>query len=242
MSSEFYAIVFQGEISEGAELISVKAHMAKMLKADAKKMAVVFSGKPIVLKKTADKQEAIKIGTILKKIGAEVKVRVIKQDASKATAAKPAAQPSGATTGEGSFDLAPNKGNIFDPEPEKVAPVLDLSGFEVGENDGTLLIESEPFEKIELDLSEYDVAENDGSLLIEPAAEVPKIEAPDFGLDKPGAILETLQEEKVLVNPDISSIGLASQEGDILKDDEKDNTPPPKAPDTSQIKLVSDSD
>ncbi|MDZ7683705.1 MAG: hypothetical protein U5O39_00330 [Gammaproteobacteria bacterium] len=36
------------------------------------------------------------------------------------------------------------------------------------------------------------------------------MEAPDFGLDEPGAVLETLPDEREEVHPDISSLSLAA--------------------------------
>ena len=83
------------------------------------------------------------------------------------------------------------------------------------------------------------MAENDGSNLVEAEAkEVPVIEVPDFGLDEPGAILETIQEEKELLNPNTMGITLAMPGSDLLESEEKDQGPPPKAPDTSGINLV----
>ena len=60
MSGETYAIVFKGEIVEGFVPETVKAQLAKLLKADVKKAAALFSGKQIVLKKTTDRAEAAK--------------------------------------------------------------------------------------------------------------------------------------------------------------------------------------
>ncbi len=67
MSTETYAIVFKGEIVEGFEAAAVQAQLAKLLKLDPAKAKALFSGKPIVLKKTADKAEAAKYGKALKK-------------------------------------------------------------------------------------------------------------------------------------------------------------------------------
>ena len=232
MSKVIYAVVFQGKITDGADLISVKAHMAKLLKADAGKMAVLFSGKPAVLKKTASKEEAIKVGKVLKKIGADV--RLIQRKVEDQPAAKKAAAGTGDTSG---LKVLPNKGNIVDPAPAPKAPDIDLSGLDVLENDGSLLVEPSVIEKLDLDLSDYEVAENDGSPLIAPSPEAPRLDAPDFGLDEPGAVLETLKEEVELVNPDISNISLADMEGDLLTEEEKQKTRPPPPPDVSNIKL-----
>ena len=254
MAETTYAIVFSGEIVEGFQAISVKAHLAKMLKASPEKMKVLFSGKPIVLKRTADKAEAAKYGGALKKVGANVKVKIIKGDAAAPaanktpavteTAANPAppAQPQekAATPSldTSALSLAPNSGNIVDPAPEVTAPDLDLSGISLAENDGSPLIEPSEEVVVDIDVSAISVAENDGAPLVEPSAPVPKVDAPDFGLDAPGAVLETLKEEVEELNPDTSGMSLAFPGSDLLNPEEKDQGPPPVAPDTSKLSVV----
>ena len=290
MSTETYAIVFKGEIVEGFEAAAVQAQLAKLLKLDPAKAKALFSGKPIVLKKTADKAEAAKYGKALKKVGAAVKIRIVKAEAPAAAAAPvfqkadapvfhaaddapppafqkadpepeaedapatpdaapdsfAAAAPAAGATGEATetvdtsgMSLAPNVGDLFDPEPEAAAPELDLSDYSVAENDGSLLVEPAEDVLVELDLSEFSVAENDGSDLFDaPEVEAPDIDVPDFGLDEPGAVLETLQEEKELLNPNTMGMTLAMAGTDLLEDDEKPKGPPPQAPDTSAINLV----
>lgn len=280
--SDIYAIVFKGDIVDGHDPQAVKAQISKLLKTDEKKTARLFSGKQIVLKKTADKQEAAKYGKVLKKAGADVKIRILKADASKAgpeakpafqaaeppafqkadpplfqkaesepaagaapaAAPKPAAASEAATEAPPAIDtsgisLAPQEGNIVEPAPAPPAPDFDLSGMEVAEMDDTFLVEPTKDVEVDMDLSEYSIAENDGSSLVEPSDEpVPKVEAPDFGLDEPGAILETVQEEKELVNPNTVGMTLAMAGSDLLEPEERDQEPPPPAPDTSKINLV----
>ncbi|MEM7365549.1 MAG: hypothetical protein AAF525_16130 [Pseudomonadota bacterium] len=237
-----YAIVFSGELVEGFQPISVKAHMAKMLKADADKMAKLFSGKPVVLKRTADKKEAAKYGSALKKIGADVKVKIVKTPVSESTPTQPAttSQPVERTSNiqnDANFSLRPNDGDIFDPEPETASPALDLSSFELAPDDDSFLVEPTEETVVSLDLSSYEVAEADDTPLAEPTPEVARVEAPEFGIDEPGAVLETLQEEKELLNPDTSGMTLAITGTDLLdpQDQKQDDTPPP---DTSNIHLV----
>ena len=244
MASVTYAIVFSGEIVEGFQVISVKAHMAKLLKADAEKMQALFSGKTIVLKRTTDKAEAARYVSVLKKAGASVRVKIIKSDpAAAAKTATPASKAPAATpeVPDADFTLRPNEGNLFEPEPEVESPDLDLSEFSVAENDGTPLIEEKEYEQADIDLSEYSVAENDGSNIIEPAPEVPKLDAPDFGLDEPGAMLDTIKEDVELLDPDTTGMSLAFPGTDLLNKDEKKGKPPPP-PDTSKITLISNFD
>lgn len=234
MSSDTYAIVFKGDVVEGHQPAAVQAQLAKLLKLDPAKAKALFSGKQIVLKKTADKAEAARYGKALKKTGADVNIRVIK--------AKPAAapEPETATVDTSGITLAENDGgDLFDAQPEAEAPELDLSEYAVAENDGSLLVE--PAEKIDvnIDLSDYSVAENDGSDLFEAEElDIPEVDVPDFGLDEPGAVLETIQEEKEFVSPDTMGMTLAMAGADLIEEDEKPPEPPPKAPDTSGINLI----
>ncbi|MEX0944002.1 MAG: hypothetical protein WD002_15840 [Pseudomonadales bacterium] len=239
MSGVVYAIVFTGGIVDGFQLFSVKAHLSKMLKADADKMATLFSGKPVVLKRTADKQEAIRYGTALKKIGADVKIKAVKQQAQAArpAAGKPGTAPAADTSG---LSLAKMEGNIVEPRPPVPAPQIDLSAFQLAENDGSPLIQpSTDFIELDIDLSGYTVSENDGSPLVEPDnTPVPEVEAPDFGLDEPGAVLETLKEEKQEVHPDVSNLSLAEVGSNLVDETDKPLVQPPKLPDTSSIQLA----
>jgi len=255
MSNVIYAIVFKGEIVEGFKPISVKAHMAKMLRADVDKMKAIFSGKQIVLKRTADKKEAAKYGNALRKVGADVKIRIIKTEAAaqpkstpppSASPSPPATEPATSSAVDATpaidtsgISLAPNEGNIVEPAPPVPPPDLDLSAISVAENDGSFLVEPSELEHLDLDLSEYSVKENDGTPLAEVSnEEVPHVDVPDFGLDEPGAVLETLKEEKELLNPNTMGMSLAVTGSDLLEPEEKDQEPPPEAPDTSSINLV----
>lgn len=236
MSSETYAIVFSGGIVDGFQLISVKAHLAKLLKADIDKMAVLFSGKTVVLKRTADKQEALKYGSALKRIGADVKIRVVKAPPQSAVQ-QPAAQPPALPVEEG-LSLAPLGGNLV---AAKTAPPLaqfDISDIELAEEDGSTLAPPRPVHVLELDLSELSIRELDGAPLVEPKPEPPKVAAPDFSLDEPGAMLETISEQKEPLNPDTSDLSIAEPGVELLGPDDKSPGTPPNVPDTSSIHLV----
>jgi hypothetical protein len=253
MSEVTYAVVFSGGILEGFALISVKAHMAKMLKVDATKMASLFSGKPVVIKRTEDKAEALRIGGALKKAGADISVKVIK-----APVATPAASTSTSTTASTtapdtpqqapvagtpkarpnpSFELAPNVGNLFEAPPAPAPVNVDISALALADNDNSPLQVPKVVPKLEVDLSALHVSENDGSPLAAPAPLVEKVQAPDFTLDAPGAVLETIKDDRVPVNPDVSGISLAFPGGDLLNPEERDNTPTPARPDVSKITL-----
>jgi hypothetical protein len=243
MSEVTYAVVFSGGILEGFALISVKAHMAKMLKVDATKMASLFSGKPVVIKRTEDKAAALRIGSALKKAGADIRVKVIKAPVATPAAPDAPQQAPVASTPKArpnpSFDLAPNVGNLFEAPPAPAPVNVDISALALADNDNSPLQVPKVEPKLEIDLSTLHVSENDGSPLAAPAPEVEKIQAPDFTLGAPGAVLETIADDRVPVNPDVSGISLAFPGGDLLNPEERDNTPAPARPDVSKITLKS---
>ena len=58
MSDQLFEVAFCGQISDGANLDEVKARVGKMFKADDAKLAQLFSGKRIVIKKNIDQATA----------------------------------------------------------------------------------------------------------------------------------------------------------------------------------------
>jgi hypothetical protein len=91
MSDDLFEVAFSGQISGDANLDEVKARIAKMFNADAAKLAQLFSGKRIVIKKNIDQQTAIKYQTALERAGAACEVKSL--SANEAIAAEPAPPP-----------------------------------------------------------------------------------------------------------------------------------------------------
>jgi hypothetical protein len=213
--------------------------MAQLLKAGPEQMARLFSGKQVVLKKTHDKAIAIKYGTALKKVGADVKLRAIQVADAPVNAATPVAAPQGKVINT-NFELLPNEGNIFDPAPRIPAPEIPGSNLELAEVGADILVNVHEEIHLEVDLSSFTLAEPGSDLVVEDRPEVPKVTPPDFSLDEPGAVLETHHEEVEKVHPDISGITLAPTGSDLLTEEEKSHkVEPPPAPDTSRLQLVS---
>lgn len=92
MSDQLFEVAFSGQISDGANPDEVKGKVGKMFNADAGKLAQLFSGKRIVIKKNVDLATANKYQTALKRAGAECEVVQTGGDA-----AVPTAEPSAAT-------------------------------------------------------------------------------------------------------------------------------------------------
>jgi hypothetical protein len=74
MSDELFEVAFSGQISDGAESAEVKAKVAKMFNADDAKLAQLFSGRRVVIKKNIDRATAAKYQTALNRAGAECEI------------------------------------------------------------------------------------------------------------------------------------------------------------------------
>lgn len=135
------------------------------------------------------------------------------------------------------MSLAPNVGDLFEAPPAPAPVDVDISNIALAENDNSPLAPPREITPVDVDISSLSVSENDGSPLVEPKPEVPKVAAPDFSLDEPGAVLETLHNDIPEVHPDISGMSLAFPGTDLLNPDEVDQALPPPAPDTSKIHL-----
>jgi len=88
MSDQLFEVAFSGQISKGANLEEVKARVGKMFNADEAKLAQLFSGKRIVIKKNIDQATAAKYKTALNRAGAECE---ISSPGGEAAAVQPAA-------------------------------------------------------------------------------------------------------------------------------------------------------
>ena len=86
MSDQLFEVAFSGQISDGANLEEVKARVGKMFNADDAKLAQLFSGKRIVIKKNIDQATAAKYKAALNRAGAECEI-------SSSGGAAPAQQP-----------------------------------------------------------------------------------------------------------------------------------------------------
>jgi len=93
MSDQLYEVAFSGQISAGADLGEVKAKVARMFNADDAKLAQLFSGRRVVIKRNIDQATAAKYQSALNRAGAQCEISppVANATPAPATAAAPAA-------------------------------------------------------------------------------------------------------------------------------------------------------
>jgi hypothetical protein len=71
---KLYEIVFSGQLVPGAQAERVQANLAKLFQADAQRVALLFSGRRLVLKNNLDETGAEKYRSTLERAGALVEV------------------------------------------------------------------------------------------------------------------------------------------------------------------------
>ncbi len=81
MSDELFEVAFSGQVKDGADLEQVKAKVGAMFKADDAKLALLFSGKRMVIKKNVDQAMANKYKTALDNAGAVCEIKSLNDTA-----------------------------------------------------------------------------------------------------------------------------------------------------------------
>jgi hypothetical protein len=151
-----YEISFSGELAPGATLEQVEANLARLFQADAQRIALLFSGRRIVIKQDLDHASVEKYRSAMARAGAIAEVRPMPVAVEEIELAPPpteepvtAAQASAAPTTPPplkvtprdeymaafvdveapDFGIAPVGADLQDAQPEPKAPSLDLSQF-----------------------------------------------------------------------------------------------------------------
>lgn len=149
-----YEIAFSGQLVPGAQLDLVKANMAKLFQADAQRIALLFSGRRLVIKNNLDEAAAEKYRATIERAGAVVEVCNMDVEIEEVEMAPPPYEPPSvpAPAAAGSprplvvaprdeymaafsdveapdFGIAPVGVDLQDHKPEPVAPKVDLSQF-----------------------------------------------------------------------------------------------------------------
>jgi hypothetical protein len=231
-----FIVLFSGNTLEGFEALDVQIRVEAALRLTEEQSNKLFSGKPVVIKRTQSKTDALKLTAELKSMGADVSVRIAKQSAS--TPGDPAKgasdqadsvqaqeqeqeqeQPIEPSHG---FSLKPNIGFLVEPNDPPTPPTLDLSGLSAGPIGETPLAPKSSVELPALNLSGFSISGFDDEPLLEATRlEARDIEAPAFELDKPGALLPTIGSPTPIAAPDLSALSIKTGDGDLLDASEK---------------------
>lgn len=146
-----YEIAFAGQVVPGAPLEQVKANLARLFQADEQRIALLFSGRRVVIKSGLDAAGAEKYRATMERAGALAIVQALQvEEVEMAPPPAPApAAPAAAPARSGSarviprdeymaafsdveapdFGIAPVGADLQDAKAEAPAPAVDLSQF-----------------------------------------------------------------------------------------------------------------
>ncbi|WP_312905945.1 hypothetical protein [Stutzerimonas nitrititolerans] len=150
-----YEIAFSGELASGATLEQVEANLARLFQADAKRIALLFSGRRIVIKQDLDYDSVEKYRQAMARAGAIAEVRPMPVEVEEIELAPPPAEtpvsPPQSAPGirpaplkvtprdeymaafadveAPDFGIAPAGADLQDARPPAQPPGLDLSQF-----------------------------------------------------------------------------------------------------------------
>ena len=200
--SNTFEVVFSGEVLDGFDPAETRAKIGKLFNADETKIARLFSGNSIVIKKDLDEATAYKYVGAFKNAGAKAIARDTAAAApvvEEVTAAPPPSEPAPAkpTPAPATAPTQSSSGSIFEHSGEASAHLTEAPQTQVK-------LDSNP------DLSGISLREPTGNL-VDPSGETPEplIDTSGFSLAETGSDLADKKEEPEEYNPDLSGITLA---------------------------------
>jgi hypothetical protein len=182
-----YEIAFAGQLVPGAQGELVKANLAKLFQADTQRIALLFSGRRIVIKNNLDAAGAEKYRATLERAGALVEVSVMPAAGAAEQPARPA-EPSQVqaptAAGESRAESAPGRLKVL-PRDEYMAAFA------------------------EVDAPDFGIAPLGDDLQDDkPDAQAPELDLTQFSLAPPGSDMGQARTEPAAAPPDISHLKL----------------------------------
>jgi hypothetical protein len=226
-----YSIIFRGDIVMGYSLPDVKQNLQKLFSVDDAETNRLFMGKPVALRRGLQLDEANRYKEILKQEGVIVSVQA---DNEIKAASKPQSKEQPKTKSSPASDSGSEK--IDETKQDwQLLPV------------GSQLSDSKTETNIvEIKTDHLKVLPQEGNLLKDDERQAARVAVIDvtnlnWELSPYGEQLLKASERKSVAasNVDTSSLSLTKQEGNLLKDSEK-NVVPEVDIDISHIKLVPD--
>lgn len=194
-----FNLIFRGDIAEDFLLVNVKQDLAKMFKSSVEKMAPLFVGRPVAIKKGLSKDDALRYQKALAAIGAVTELSSVDQEEGKSVNVPPVQV-------KNTEPLAERLARVkVDSEQKPVAgPLIEVDG----EGEDVEAEVKQGFEgKHEAEAGAGKRIELSGELSLRPMM---------------GELLDSSerhQQEAVVV--DIADLSLAVAEGDLLRPEEK---------------------
>ena len=176
-----YEIAFSGQIQPGADLEQVKANLARLFQADAQRIALLFSGRRMVIKNNLDPAAAEKYRITLERAGAVVDVLDMDLPIENIELAPPPAEPAAPSTSAASApgSVSASGGRLqVAPRDEYMAAFIDVDAPDFGLAPVGADLQDQPADPMApaVDLSQFSLApvgSDMGQAKPEPAAPPP---------------------------------------------------------------------
>ncbi|KRW61991.1 hypothetical protein [Pseudomonas sp. TTU2014-080ASC] len=185
-----YEIAFSAQLVPGAQLETVKANVAKLFQADEQRLALLFSGRRIVIKNNLDEAGAEKYRVALERAGALVEVvdmdSQIEEIVLTAPAPAPAPAPVAAFAAQPAATVQGEQGRLkVAPRDEYMAAFSDV------------------------DAPDFGIAPLGNDLQdAKPEAQAPAVDLSQFSLAPVGSDMGELKRVGSVVVPDITHLKL----------------------------------
>jgi len=186
-----YEIAFSGQLLPGAKLEQVEANLTKLFQADAQRIALLFSGRRIVIKQNLDFAAAEKYRQAMERAGAQVELKPLPVDVEEIELAPPPA--STATSAASAASTESSAGKTSDapatlkvtPRDEYMAAFADVEAPDFG------------IAPVGVDLQDA-----------QPEPEAPRVDLSQFSLAPVGSDMGEKPRDTTAVVPDISHLKL----------------------------------
>lgn len=186
-----YEIAFSGQLLPGAKLEQVEANLTKLFQADAQRIALLFSGRRIVIKQNLDFAAAEKYRQAMERAGAQVELKPLPVDVEEIELAPPPASTATSATSAASTESSAGKTSDapatlkVTPRDEYMAAFADVEAPDFG------------IAPIGVDLQDAP-----------PEPEAPRVDLSQFSLAPVGSDMGEKPRDTTAVVPDISHLKL----------------------------------
>lgn len=194
MSNTTFAVIFSGQLVEGARVEQVQANFSQLFKVELARVMPMFCGKPVTIKKGIDEATAKKYQQALLQAGAICQVVDLAAVAPPVPAASttPAAV---AATPVGGLNATLAEPGVIIKEPEEVPPLqVDISHLSMGAV-GEIIIEPAVTAELEVDVSALSMAEPGAQLVPPSEVEALQVDVSGLSMAEPGVFLK--EPEKI---------------------------------------------
>jgi hypothetical protein len=254
-----YDIYTTGELLGTADIADTRLALAKLFKTTEDKIAHLLAGKPQLIKRNVEKNEALRYKAALHQAGLLVNLKVVEtittdsapvsvtnisvaNTAPTSTNIAPSNQADNPieATNQG-FSLAPAGSDLLNANEKKSIESREIDTSAIKLAATVFITESAPNHQPPApDTSHLNLAEV-GSLLGADNQQSP-LPAPDvshLSVAEVGTSLDEIKSTALALNPDISNLSLAEAGVDLIPADYHKPAPPP-APSTDHIQLAND--